>query len=64
MKKDDFELLLLLLQSHIAVIPMSTFSGYLKEAEEEMENIDIKDAPFIALGIYFACPFFLCLLLF
>lgn len=56
MKKDNFELLLLLLQSHIAVIPLSTFYGYLKEAEEEMENIDIKDAPFIALALKLKLP--------
>ncbi|MGD2092269.1 MAG: PIN domain-containing protein [Candidatus Aminicenantes bacterium] len=55
-KKENFELLLLLLQSHIAVIPFSTFSEFLKEAEEEMEKIDIKDAPFIALALKLKIP--------
>jgi predicted nucleic acid-binding protein len=33
LRKENFDLLLLLLQSHIAVIPFNEFSGYLTEAE-------------------------------
>jgi len=56
LKKENFDLLLLLLQSHIAVIPCNGFSEYLKDAEEEMKNIDIKDAPFVALALKLKIP--------
>jgi predicted nucleic acid-binding protein len=56
LKRENFELLLLLIQSHIAVIPSIEFSGFLQEAEEEMEAIDIKDAPFIALALKLNIP--------
>jgi predicted nucleic acid-binding protein len=38
------------------VIPFNEFSDFLKEAEEEMENIDKKDAPFIALALKLEIP--------
>jgi predicted nucleic acid-binding protein len=56
LRKENFDLLLLLLQSHIAVIPFNEFSGYLTEAEAEMEGIDKKDAPFIALALKLDIP--------
>lgn len=56
LKKENFDLLLLLLQSHIAVIPANAFSGFLTEAEEEMRDIDIKDAPFVALALKLKIP--------
>jgi predicted nucleic acid-binding protein len=56
MEKEKLELLLLLLQSHISVIPIKKFSDFLEEAEKEMENIDIKDAPFIALALKLKIP--------
>ena len=56
MNKDNLDILLLLLQSHISVIPFKKFSEYLEEAEKEMENIDIKDSPFIALALKLNIP--------
>lgn len=56
MEKRNLEILLLLLQSHISVIPFSKFSDFLEEAEKEMENIDIKDAPFLALALKLKIP--------
>jgi len=56
MSKDNLEILLLLLQSHISIIPLKKFSEYLKEAEKEMEKIDIKDSPFIALALKLKIP--------
>ncbi len=56
LKKENLELLLLLIQSHISVIPLSNFSSFLREAEKEMENIDKKDAPFIALSLKLKLP--------
>lgn len=56
MEKEKLELLLLLLQSHISVIPIKKFSDFLEEAEKEMEKIDIKDAPFIALALKLKIP--------
>jgi predicted nucleic acid-binding protein len=54
--KNNFEFLLLLLQSHVAVISFKEFSGFLSEAEELMKNIDLKDAPFIALALKLGIP--------
>ncbi len=54
--KNNFEFLLLLLQSHVAVISFREFSGFLNEAEALMKNIDLKDAPFIALAIKLEIP--------
>jgi predicted nucleic acid-binding protein len=56
MVKENLELLLLLLQSHVSVIPFKIFNDYLKEAEKEMAKIDIKDAPFIALALKLKIP--------
>jgi len=56
MAKDNLELLLLLLQSHISVIPFKKIFDFLEEAEKEMEKIDIKDAPFIALALKLKIP--------
>jgi predicted nucleic acid-binding protein len=56
LNKESYEYLLLLLQSHVAVIPFDEFSDFLKEAEEEMDNIDKKDAPFIALALKLEIP--------
>lgn len=54
--KNNFEFLLLLLQSHVAVVSFREFSGFLNEAEALMKNIDMKDAPFIALAIKLEIP--------
>lgn len=54
--KNNFEFLLLLVQSHVAVISFREFSGFLNEAEELMKNIDLKDAPFIALALKLKIP--------
>jgi predicted nucleic acid-binding protein len=56
LEKNNFEFLLLLLQSHVAVISFKEFSGFLNEAEELMKNIDLKDAPFIALALELKIP--------
>jgi predicted nucleic acid-binding protein len=54
--KSNFEFLLLLLQSHVAVISFKEFYEFLNEAEELMKNIDLKDAPFIALALKLKIP--------
>ncbi len=51
LSKTNFNLLLLLIQSHIAVIPFEEFSDFLKDAENIMVDIDIKDSPFLALAL-------------
>ena len=56
MEKENLELLLLLLQSHISVIPFNIFSDFMKAAENEMEKIDMKDAPFVALALKLKIP--------
>jgi len=56
MTKENLELLLLLLQSHVSVIPFKIFIDFLEAAEEEMEKIDMKDAPFIALALKLKIP--------
>ena len=56
MEKENLELLLLLLQSHISVIPFKMFFDFLEAAEKEMEKIDMKDAPFIALALKLKIP--------
>jgi len=56
LKKENLEFLLLLIQSHIAVIPLFKFSDFLVEAEKEMENIDIKDSQFTALALKLGIP--------
>lgn len=56
MAKENLELLLLLLQSHVSVIPFKIFIDFLEEAEEEMEKIDMNDAPFIALALKLKIP--------
>ncbi|MCP5104970.1 MAG: hypothetical protein GY950_16405 [bacterium] len=46
--------------SGIAPVPLpftaNAFSGFLKEAEEEMKDIDKKDAPFVALALKLKIP--------
>ena len=56
MEKENLELLLLLLQSHVSVIPFKIFIDFLEAAEEEMEKIDMNDAPFIALALKLKIP--------
>ena len=56
LKIEDLSLLLLLLQSHIAMVPIASFSRFLKEGEEVMKNIDIKDATFLALALKMKIP--------
>ena len=56
MTKENLELLLLLLQSHISVIPFKMFFDFLEAAEKEMEKIDMKDTPFIALALKLKIP--------
>lgn len=42
MDKNNFDFLLMLLQSHVAVIPFREFSGFLHEAEELMMNLKLE----------------------
>jgi len=56
LERENFELLLLLLQSHISIVPFKEYSVFLEEAEKEMEKIDLKDAPFIALALRLGIP--------
>jgi len=56
LNKHNFDLLLLLLQSHLAVVPFSNFSSFLNKAEAVMSRIDLKDAPFLALAMKLNIP--------
>lgn len=56
MKKENFDLLLLLIQSHVAVIPFNEFYEFLPEAEKDMKDIDIKDSLFVALALKLKIP--------
>ena len=56
MGRENLELLLLLLQSHISVIPFKMFFDFLEADEKEMEKIDMKDTPFIALALKLKIP--------
>ncbi len=53
---EDFEMLLVLLERRIKVIPMEEFTNLFKKAEELLGE-HIKDAPYIALSLMLKCPF-------
>lgn len=47
----EFDLTMLTLFQRVELIPEDEFIDSLKVAEEIMRNIDIKDAPFLAVGL-------------
>ncbi len=47
----DFDIILYTLLENIDLIPYETFKTHLQEAEETMKDVDIKDSPFIAVGL-------------
>ena len=49
--KDEFETLFSLLIEEIIIIEKENYGKHLGEAEKIMENIDKKDAPFVALAL-------------
>jgi predicted nucleic acid-binding protein len=54
--EEKFEILLLLIQSHIAVIPIEKFLDFRDELEEVMKDIDKKDSLFMALALKLEIP--------
>jgi predicted nucleic acid-binding protein len=54
--EEKFEILLLLIQSHIAVIPIEKFLDFRDESEEVMKDIDKKDSLFMALALKLEIP--------
>ena len=47
----EFDVILLSLLERIELIPLDVFIDHLEPAEVIMEKIDIKDSPFLALGL-------------
>lgn len=47
----EFDITLLSLLERIELIPLDMFMDYLELAEKIMKDIDIKDSPFLALGL-------------
>lgn len=48
----EFEITKSTLIEHIEFIPKDALVEYIEEAEEIMKDIDIKDSPFLAVGIH------------
>ena len=55
LSNSEFDILLILLEKKIAVIPMDRFIARLPEAESLLDEHK-KDAPYIALALEFNCP--------
>lgn len=51
LKERNFNILLYILFENIRLVPYEEFSHCLDHAIEIMEHIDVKDAPFIAVGM-------------
>jgi len=47
----DYNVILYTILENIELVPYSLFEKYMDEANRLMKNIDVKDSPFIAVGI-------------
>ena len=54
--KLEFEILIILLEKKIKLVPMEEFIALLPKAEELLEEHK-KDTPYVALALKFNCPF-------